>query len=400
MARDGVPVDPEFAALVMRFVQGERFNVRAECLRVGQSKTSFYKYVTRFRVEGVDGLYPRSRRPGRSPGRVGTGIEELIVRIRKELGDDGWDNGASSIEFGLQDAAGAQGWPAGQPVPSRATINRVLARRGQLVAVPQRRPRAASRRFEADQPNTRWQMDGFEVTLADGTVVVVLHIIDDCSRLDIALRAVRSENALDVWETVTAATAHYGLPREVLTDNGTAFSGRRRGWLSTLEKNLATLGVRHITSSIRHPQTCGKCERGHQTVLKWLARRAFASIAELNTGLETYRTTNNEHRRRVHLHGMTPGQRYRLGPPDGPDGPAEHAVIVHSTTVGHDGKITIDRTAIGLGRRYTGTPVTYFRRDRRVSIFTATALIAEFDLKTPRGGYQRVTPPANLSTKS
>ena len=42
--------------------------------------------------------------------------------------------------------AGVCPWPASAPVPSRATINRVLDRRGQLVKVPKRRPRAASRR--------------------------------------------------------------------------------------------------------------------------------------------------------------------------------------------------------------------------------------------------------------
>jgi hypothetical protein len=49
-------------------------------------------------------------------------------------------------------------------------------------------------------------MDGFEVKLADGTVVCVLPIVDDCSRLDIALRAVRSENSTDVWEFFQADT--------------------------------------------------------------------------------------------------------------------------------------------------------------------------------------------------
>eukprot|EP01032_Pedospumella_encystans_P033858 gene33858-38264_t len=193
MARDGVPVSPEFAALVVRYVEGERFNVRRQCALVGCSTTKFYKYAGRFSTLGVEGLYPDSRRPLTSPGAISAEVEDLVVRARKELVEDGWDEGADSIWFVLDDLcrtaaadhrsrdprrarreilSGAQ-WPAGAAVPSRATINRILTRRGQVVAVPQRRPRAATRRFEADQPNTRWQMDGFEVALIDGTPVCI-----------------------------------------------------------------------------------------------------------------------------------------------------------------------------------------------------------------------------------
>jgi len=52
MARDGVPVGPEFAALVARAAGGERLEVSAECARVGVSRKTFYKYLKRFDAEG------------------------------------------------------------------------------------------------------------------------------------------------------------------------------------------------------------------------------------------------------------------------------------------------------------------------------------------------------------
>jgi transposase InsO family protein len=385
---------------VARYVSGDRFDVTGECARVGCSRSAFYSYVTRFRADGVDGLFPRSRRPGTSPGRVAPGLEDEIVRLRKSLDDDGWDNGADSIRFKLEELATAgDGWGPGWVLPSRATINRVLARRGQLVAVPQRRPRSATRRFQADHPNTRWQMDGFQTSLSDGTTVVVLHLLDDCSRYDLALNAVGSENAADVWDTFTAAVAEHGLPRVLLTDNGTAFSGRRRGWLSALEQNLSVLGVNHITSSIAHPQTCGKCERGHRTVLKWLRKRTFATLADLNTALATYQTINNERRRRVHLDGLTPAQRYRLGPKDGPAGEPVDRVIVNTVQVGTNGAVTIDTISVGVGRRYSGTPVTYIRRGQATTIFNRDGLVAEFQI-TAKTGYQSAHGPTKVSTKS
>ena len=92
---------------------------------------------------------------------------------------------------------------------------------------------------------------------------MILQIIDDCSRHDLALRAALSENAVDVWATVVHASSRYGLPARFLTDNGTAFSGRRRGWISRLEENLGPSACTRSPARSAHPQTCGKNERAH-----------------------------------------------------------------------------------------------------------------------------------------
>ena len=62
------------------------------------------------------------------------------------------DNGAQTIAYHL--ARGGAG-----PVPSVATIHRVLVRRGLVVPQPQKRPRSAWRRFEWPRPNDAWQID-------------------------------------------------------------------------------------------------------------------------------------------------------------------------------------------------------------------------------------------------
>jgi transposase InsO family protein len=385
MARDGVPVGPELAGLVARVHGGARVQVRAECVALGVSTKTFYKYLARFGVEGVEGFYPRSRRPLRSPTRVGVEVEDVIVRARKELDDEGWDAGAEQIGFWITDHP--QLWPAGAVVPSRATINRILERRGQMVRVPQRRPHRSRHRFEAAQPNTMWQMDGFEYVLAPGRRVVVLQIIDDCSRFDLALRAAPSENGADVWTAVVHAAARYGLPAQFLTDNGTAFSGRRRGWISRLEENLRVLGVQPITSSVAHPQTCGKNERAHATVLKWLRKRpAPKTLEDLQELLETYRDRYNHRRRKTHLNGLTPAERYTLGPLDGPgQSPTPWPLTIRTATVSTSGCIGIDKHLLGVGRRFAHTQVTTIRQHRQVAVFAGNQLIAEFTLNGRRG---------------
>lgn len=383
---------PEFAALVARVDDGARVNVRAECDALGVSTKTFYKYLERFRAEGVQGFYPRSRRPLTSPSKLQAWAEELIVRARKELDQAGWDAGADQIRFWL--AEDPARWPTNAPLPSRATVNRVLDRRGQIVRVPQRRPRRSKHRFEAEQPNTMWQMDGFDYVLASGARVVVLQISDDCSRFDLALRAAVSENARDVWAAVVWASSRYGLPARFLTDNGTAFSGARRGWLSPLEENLRALNVDPITSSIAHPQTCGKNERAHATVLKWLrARPPAADLDDLQVLLDEYRNQYNHHRRKTHLDGLTPAQRYDLGPRDGPGpGPLPWPVSIRTAKVSNSGCIGIDKHLLGIGRRHAGLTVTVIRQHRQIAVFDRNQLIAEFTL-TGHRRYQPKNPP-------
>lgn len=390
MARDGVPVGPEFAALVARVAGGERVNVSAECVALGVTTKTFYKYLHRFAAEGVEGFYPRPRRPLTSSTRVDAAVEDAVVRARKELDDAGWDAGAEQIAFYLNDRLeDPVHWVPGRVVPSRATINRILERRGQIVRVPQRRPRRSTHRFEADQPNSMWQMDGFDYALAGDQKAVVLQINDDCSRFDVALRAARSENSEDVWQAVVWAGSHYGLPARFLTDNGTAFSGARRGWVSALEENLRALGIVPITSSVAHPQTCGKNERAHATVQKWLAKRPpAANLDELQALLDEYRDHYNHRRRKTHLNGMTPAERYALGPLDGPgDDPAPWPVQIITATVSASGCIGIDKHLLGVGRRHAGKTVTAVRQHRQIAVLDNNQLIAEFTL-TGNRGYQ------------
>ncbi len=373
MVRDGEAVDPLVAAAVAAFVHGEEFKVAARCRELGISREMFYKYVRRFAVEGVAGFYPRSRRPHGSPARLPVVVEDLLIEVRKREAEAGWDYGADAVLVQL--LVQPQLWSFDRPLPARSTVNRVFEDRGQLVKVPQRAPRRRSRRFQRDKVNDLWQYDGFEWRVGNGVKVVVLHLTDDCSRLDLALQVARSENSSQVWEAFCLAADRYGLPAAVLTDNGTAFSGRRRGWTATFEANLADLAVRSITSRVNHPQTCGKNERGHQRALKWLRRQRLAvDEVELQVQLDTYREAYNNRPHQM-LERLTPQQRYHLGPLSGPGEGLPPVLHLTRHTVSATGSIGIDGTLIGLGRRQAGATAVAFRREDLVSIFIDDQLI-------------------------
>lgn len=384
MARDGVAVRAEIASAVASFVgpDGDRMNVAATCRRVGISRKTFYKYVARYQAIGVEGFFPESRRPRSSPARLPTALEDVLIRIRKQEHDAGWDYGADAVLMRLEERRDEL-WPAGRVLPSRATINRVFDARGLLAKTPQRRPRRRYRRFERDHANGLWQFDGFEYLLGSGAKATVLHLTDDCSRVDLAVQAVVSENGEDIWDTFCLAVHRYGLPAQVLTDNGSAFSGKRRGWLSDFERRLAELDVQAICSAVSHPQTCGKNERAHQRVQKWLKRQPRATtLTALQELLDSYRDQFNDRRNRV-LNKLTPNERWELGPRAYPSD-FEEPTTLTTHTVSTSGGIGMDGTLIGLGRRHSHKSATVFRTGDHAVVFVEGVVVRELVIDRTR----------------
>ncbi|BBY25995.1 hypothetical protein MSEDJ_00910 [Mycolicibacterium sediminis] len=98
MAQKVTAMDIRMAAAVA----GQLDNVAAFCRDERISRQTFYKYRRRFREEGIDGLQDRSRRPSTSPGQTSPEIEDIVVRRRKQLIEQGRDHGAQSIVWSLQ----------------------------------------------------------------------------------------------------------------------------------------------------------------------------------------------------------------------------------------------------------------------------------------------------------
>jgi len=176
----------------------------------GISRRWVITLVQRYLNEGDAGLLPRSRRPIHSPNRTAGGIEDEIVGIRKGLDRAGHEAGAATKAFHLEQRHGTS--------PAVSTIWRILSERGFVVPQPHKRPQSSFIRFEAEQPNERWQTDITHWALGDGTDVEILNVVDDHSRLCLASVTARVFKGNDVDRCFRQAALVYGDPATVLSD--------------------------------------------------------------------------------------------------------------------------------------------------------------------------------------
>ena len=348
------------ARVVITAVALEGRSVSAVAEEYGLSRRWVQKLRRRYECEGEAAFEPHSRRPRSNPRRIAAGVEEAIVCWRKKLSEQGLDAGAETIAIHLAREGGLV-------VPSTVTIWRVLTRRGFVTPQPHKRPRSSWHRFQAELPNELWQSDITHWRLANGREVEILNILDDHSRLVTGSTARAVFKAADVVSDLHAAMNRYGRPERLLTDNGAVFTGlpRGQGWVA-LQREAAALGIRLSHSRPYHPTTCGKVERFHQTLKKWLARQhpRARSVAALQTQLDDFAGYYNTVRPHRALARRTPAHAFAARPTAGPRRQGilidEH-YRVRKDRVDASGVVTVRHNSrlhhIGLGRRRAGTRV-------------------------------------------
>jgi transposase InsO family protein len=361
-------------------------DVAGFCRAQGISRQTYYKWKRRFQAEGLDGLRDRSRRPVSTPIATAVEVEEVVVRVRKQLAEDGEFNGPVSIAARL----------AGEgvsPVPSRATIARILTRRGQVRPQPRKRPRSSYRRFQAARPNEMWQSDWTQWHLRGDRPVAIAATVDDHSRLLVGIGAGSGDGSGElVWAVMAAAIGRYGVPMSSLTDNGLCYSTKHRPGKGPtgFEVNLAVLGCQSIASTPHHPQTCGKVERFWQTLKKWLRAREAThgphpTLATLNGELAVFAEHYNTRRPHRALDGHTPAAAFaatvKARPVERPLPATTRGTTTHVTTAG---TVIVGPYAVFVGARYKHLPVTAIRDGDHIAIYTGNHLIRALDADPTR----------------
>jgi transposase InsO family protein len=380
---------------VVKAVVLEGLGVREVAAAHGVSRSWVCECLARYRAEGDLGLFPRSRRPHSSPSRLAAGVEDQIVALRKDLAGQGLDAGPHTIAWHLAGHC--------DPVPSVATIWRILRRRGLITPQPQKRPRSSCTRFCADLPNERWQMDTTHWQLAAGASVEILNIIDDHSRFLIASAARLAYRAADVVTVFRRAADQHGPPASMLADHGAIFTAAPRHGACVIEGELNAAGIIYSHSRPYHPQTCGKVERFHQTLKKWLTRqRPVSAIRAPQAQLDRFAVYNNTRRPHRAIGRQTPATAYAArikAIPARPQIPVPAHCRVRQDTIDSGGSLTLRYRSklyhIGVGRRHARTTVIILIADLNARILTPGGTLLRQLTLDPARNYQPQRLPAS-----
>lgn len=276
-------------------------NVRELCRRYRISPDTAYRLLKRFDQQGPAGLMDRSRRPHTSPAQTSKGLIDEVVALRNKQPSWGGRKIHHVLKTRLKDSM----------VPAASTITDILTRHKLIDPETTSVPYV---RFERAAPNELWQMD-FKGPLASAQGDChPLTVLDDHSRFNILLEACVNQKGSGVKTHLTSAFRRYGLPVQILSDNGTPFGTAHpvAGGLTALGVWLVRLGIDPIHGRPYHPQTQGKEERFHRTLKAAVVPgRCYATIDDYRPAFAEFRDSYNLERPHEALSMATPASRYQ-----------------------------------------------------------------------------------------
>jgi transposase InsO family protein len=263
----------------------------------GASKDVIYRWTKAYQERGEAGL--RNGVPHeRSPRKLPEPVREKIVEIKKQEPLFG----VKRISHLLKRAFFLSASPE--------TVRRTLAAES-LIVPPRKKPRrniTRPRSFERSTPNQLWQSDIFTFRLG-GRYAYLIGFIDDYSRYMVGLELYRTQTADQVLEVYRRAIGEYGVPKEMLTDQGRQYTNWRGS--TRFERELTKDRIKHIKSRPHHPMTLGKIERFWKTVYEeFLVRAQFGSFEEARERIRHWLKYYNHKRPHQGIGGLCPADRY------------------------------------------------------------------------------------------
>ena len=342
--------------------------------RLGVSRQSVHAWIARYERGGLAALADRSHRPSSCPHQLPGEIEARICELRRE--HPGW--GPRRIEHQL----GRLGL---EPAPSRSAIYRCLKRHGMIELRRRRKRRDEFRRWERERPMQLWQMDvmgGVEV--ADGSELKVVTGVDDHSRFCIAAGLVTRATSKAVCAVLTDSLHRFGIPDEILTDNGKVFTGRfgPQPVEVLFDRICRENGISHRHTAVRSPTTTGKIERFHQSLRKeFLADRTFSSLEQAQAELDRWVADYNTARPHQALEMATPAERFRLVPLSKDqasipiDAAEDHRGQWVLRRVGSNGVVSVDNQLFSVGNAFKACLVDVFVDDTVIQVWSKNHLI-------------------------
>lgn len=275
------------------------------CERYGISRKTGYKWVERYRTEGIEGLEERSRKPHTAAGEIPYAIRKAVIELRRQGREP---LGPKKIQALL-----SRRFPD-QPAPSKTSIYNVLKREGMLE--PKRRRRRVQpsihRLTTATVPNELWSADyKGQFKLSNGRWCYPLTVMDHASRYLLACQGLEGTRLAETKAVFEQLFREYGLPTRMRTDNGVPFASTGTGGLSQLSVWWIRLGILPERIEPGQPQQNGRHERMHRTLKRAVTHPPSASQSAQQIQFDHFRIQYNEQRPHEGLGQCSPQSCYR-----------------------------------------------------------------------------------------
>lgn len=253
----GGPVDERIR--LMRKWETRRYTVAELAAEAGVSRQCLHKWIKRWRASGEGGMVELSRAPI-NPRRIEPEVVAQLIALKKAHEH----RGPAKLVAMMSDREGK--------VPlSVATAERILDSYG-LVRKRKRRDRVGP---PTSAPRLPVPAAGHTLTadhkgylrLRNGRHCYPLTLVDPVSRYLYAVQAQPSTSFADTWPVFERVFRDFGIPDQILTDNGVPFcSARSLGGLTELSKRWIKLGIHVARIDPGRPQQNGTHERIHRTM--------------------------------------------------------------------------------------------------------------------------------------
>jgi len=287
----------EFKLRCVKLRLEEGFPVSLLSKEVGASKSVIGRWVKAYQERGEAGLRNQLLPTGSGQKLPGP-VREKIIEIKKREPLFG----VKRISHLLKRVFFLSASPE--------TVRRTL-REESLIVPSKKKPRhniSRPRFFERSTPNQLWQADIFTFRLG-GRYAYLIGFVDDYSRYVVGLELYRSQTADQVLEVYRRAVGEYGVPKEMLTDQGRQYTNWRGS--TRFERELGKDRVKHIKSQAHHPMTLGKVERFWKTIYEeFLVRAQFGSFEEAQMRIRHWVQYYNHKRPHQGIGGLCPADRY------------------------------------------------------------------------------------------
>lgn len=289
------PFEVRLKAVKLRLEEG--FDAELIAREVGITAHSLYGWVRSYREYGEAGLRSQPRR-AHPPRKQTQAIRQKITEVKKEHPSFGVKRISQWLRRVLF-------LPA-----SPETVRRTLHGQGLMPKTRKKTPRnpPKPRFFERATPNQMWQSDICTLQIG-GKNAYLIGFVDDYSRYMTGLGLFRSQTAEHVLEVYRTAVGEYGVPKEMLTDNGRQYVNWRGK--TRFQTELGKDHVLHIRSAPHHPMTLGKIERFWKTIWEeFLVRARFSSFEEAQARVKLWVKYYNHRRPHQGLDGLCPADRF------------------------------------------------------------------------------------------